>query len=43
MKATTDYAGGIWRRLAWFFGLWLAGVTAVGIVGGVIRWWLFHH
>jgi preprotein translocase subunit Sss1 len=25
------------RRLAWFVGLWAAGVAAVGIVGFAIR------
>jgi hypothetical protein len=27
-------------RLAWFFGLWLAGVGVVGLVGFVLRSWL---
>ncbi len=26
------------RRAAWFVGLWVAGVTAVGAVGLLIRW-----
>ena len=26
------------RRLGWFFGLWLAGVAAVGVVALVLRW-----
>lgn len=26
------------RRVAWFLGLWAAGVAAVGAVGLVIRW-----
>jgi hypothetical protein len=30
----------LWRQLAWFVGLWLAGVGAVGLVGLVIRAWL---
>jgi hypothetical protein len=29
-----------WRRLAWFAGLWLAGVLAVGAVSYLIRAWL---
>lgn len=29
--------GGV-RRLAWFAGLWLAGVAAVGAVALLIRW-----
>lgn len=30
----------LWSRLAWFVGLWAAGVAAVGLVGLVIRAWL---
>ncbi|MFC3645241.1 DUF2474 domain-containing protein [Aquibium oceanicum] len=30
------------RKLAWFAGLWLAGVGAVGLVALVIRTWLSH-
>ena len=31
----------VWaRRLAWFFGLWAAGVAAVGLVALAIRTWL---
>jgi len=29
--------GGV-RRLLWFVGLWAAGVTAVGVVGLLIKW-----
>ena len=29
-----------WRRLAWFVGLWLAGVLTVGAVSSLIRAWL---
>ena len=28
------------RRLAWFAGLWAAGVLAVVAVGAVLRLWL---
>lgn len=28
------------RRLAWFVGLWLAGVVTVGMVAMVIKVWL---
>jgi hypothetical protein len=28
------------RRLAWFAGLWAAGVLSVGAVAMVLRWWL---
>jgi hypothetical protein len=30
----------LWRKLAWFAGLWIAGVAAVGLVAGLIRYWL---
>ena len=30
------------RRLAWFVGLWCAGVAAVGAVAGVIRLMIPH-
>ncbi|MEX0405184.1 DUF2474 domain-containing protein [Aquibium sp. LZ166] len=30
------------RKLAWFAGLWLAGVGAVGVVALIIRTWLSH-
>ncbi|QPQ55025.1 DUF2474 family protein [Allosphingosinicella flava] len=29
------------KRLAWFVGLWAAGVAAAGAVAYLIRWWLF--
>lgn len=28
------------KRIAWFVGLWLAGVLAVSAVGMVIKLWL---
>lgn len=30
----------LWRKLAWFAGLWIAGVAAVGLVAFLIRYWL---
>jgi hypothetical protein len=33
---------GTTKRLAWFVGLWVAGVAAVGIVGLAIRAVLHH-
>ncbi len=30
--------GSVGRRLAWFAGLWLAGVLTLFIVAGAIRW-----
>ena len=28
------------RRLAWFIGLWIAGVASVGAVSLILRAWL---
>ncbi|EUB97844.1 Protein of unknown function DUF2474 [Rhizobium sp. CF080] len=28
------------KRLAWFVGLWVAGVATVGTVGMIIKFWL---
>ena len=30
----------LWKRLAWFVGLWAGGVTAVGAVAYGIKYWL---
>jgi hypothetical protein len=27
-------------RIAWFVGLWAAGVASVGAVAGLLKWWL---
>jgi hypothetical protein len=32
--------GSWWRRLAWFVGLWAAGVVTVGAVAYGLRWWI---
>jgi hypothetical protein len=32
--------GPLWKRLAWFAGLWAAGVAVVGAAGYALRWWL---
>jgi hypothetical protein len=38
MRATiTDPKQPVWRRLAWFAGLWLAGVATVGAVAWLLR------
>lgn len=29
-----------WKQLAWFAGLWLAGVAALALVAGIIRLFL---
>ena len=28
------------RRLAWFVGLWVAGVATVGVVAWLLRLWI---
>lgn len=45
--AITDRAGmsedaqqSLWKKWAWFAGLWVAGVLVVGGIGWLIRWWL---
>lgn len=30
----------LWKRLAWFVGLWAASVAALGVVAYGLRWWL---
>ena len=40
-NAVSDGAPGPWwLRLAWFVGLWAAGVATVGAVAYALRWWL---
>lgn len=30
----------LWRRLAWMIGIWAASVAMLGLVAGVLRFWL---
>jgi hypothetical protein len=30
----------LWRRLAWFVGLWLAGVASLALAALLLRWLL---
>ena len=30
----------LWKRLAWFVGLWAAGVATVAAVAYLLRFWL---
>ncbi|MBW8834725.1 MAG: DUF2474 domain-containing protein [Burkholderia sp.] len=27
----------MWRRFAWFVGLWMLGVATVGLIAGVLK------
>ena len=38
--STEARPGPLWRRLAWFVGLWAASVAVLAIVAFVIRSWL---
>lgn len=29
-----------WRRLAWFFGIWVASLIVLGIVSYLLRLWM---
>lgn len=37
---STKAEGPLWKRLAWFVGLWAGGVLAVSAVAFIIRWWI---
>jgi len=30
----------LWKRLAWMTAIWAASVVALGIVAGLLRWWI---
>ncbi|CAH0495830.1 DUF2474 family protein [Novosphingobium sp. CECT 9465] len=30
----------LWQRLGWMAAIWLGSVLVLGVVGGVIRFWL---
>ena len=32
-----DTPRALWKRLAWFAALWIAGVATVAVVGGLIK------
>jgi len=40
VRITTDAPASLARRLAWFVGLWAAGVISVGTVAMLLRWLL---
>jgi hypothetical protein len=33
-------AGPLWKRLAWMAAIWAMSVLALGLVAGLLRWWL---
>ena len=37
MKPVTTDAGPLWRRLAWFVGIWTVSVAALGLVAWLLR------
>ncbi|MDR6148110.1 hypothetical protein QE363_003903 [Sphingomonas sp. SORGH_AS870] len=30
----------LWKRLGWFVLTWAASVASLGVVAGLLRWWL---
>jgi hypothetical protein len=38
--STQQEANPLWKRLAWFVGIWAASVAALGIVAYFIRLWI---
>jgi hypothetical protein len=37
---TAEQSGPLWKKWAWFVGLWAAGVLVLGLAGWLLRWWL---
>ena len=35
-----DLSSPLWKRLGWMALIWLSSVLVLGLVAGVIRWWL---
>ena len=35
-----DERRSIWVRLGWMAAIWVLSVAALGVVAGVLRWWL---
>jgi len=40
MLAPPENEPPLWKRVAWMIGIWLASITALGIVAMIIRFWL---
>ena len=32
--------GSLWKRLGWLVLIWAGSIAALGLVAGMIRWWL---
>lgn len=30
----------LWKRLGWLVLIWAASVLSLGVVAGILRWWL---
>jgi len=30
----------LWKRLGWLVLIWFASVASLGVVAGILRWWL---
>lgn len=39
-RVIEDAPGPLWKRIAWFAGLWIAGVAAVAAASFLLRLWL---
>lgn len=37
---TTEHPSPRWKRLGWFFGIWLASVAAIAAMSLILRAWL---
>lgn len=37
---THNHPAPLWRRLGWLALIWLVSVLSLGIVAGIIRWWI---
>jgi len=37
-----DSAPRLWKRLFWLVAIWAASVASLGLVAGLLRWWLMQ-